>query len=230
MRLLGLIGGLSWISTIDYYRAINELVASRVGGVHSAKVLLYSVDFAGFSELVKANKWNEIVTMLSDIAISLEKSGATALLICANTPHIAAAAVAKRISIPLIHIADATAAQVVDSGITTVGLIGSKATMEQDFFTEKLTQKGITVKIPNPEDRQFIHDAIFNEFGKGIFLNSTKTRLIEIIKELIVQGARGIILGCTEFPYIIEKSDVSVPLFDTAKIHAEAAVHFSLTI
>jgi aspartate racemase len=229
MKLLGLIGGLTWISTLEYYRRLNEQVAAQLGGSHSAKILLHSIDFDEFSGLVKQNRLSDIAGMLGKIAKGLESAGAEAVLICSNTPHMAAEAIQQMIGVPLIHIAEATAKEVFRDGITTAGLIGTKPTMEQDFFTSKLTEKNIQVLVPEIHDRDYIQHAAFNELGKGQFLDSTRQRFIAIINDLISRGAQGIILGCTEFPFLISGGDVSVPLFDTLKIHAKAAADFSLS-
>ena len=229
MRTLGLIGGTSWLSTVDYYRIINEQINQRLGGLNSAKIILYSLNFEELKRLAELSKWGQIAEMLSSIALRLERAGADCLLLCTNTLHMVADDISKDIHIPLIHIAEATSKEVKSKGITKVGLLGTKVTMEQNFFKDKLLQREIHTLIPDETARQFIHNSIFSELGKGILLPKTKTRYVDIINKLIPQGADGIILGCTEIPLLIKQEDCPVPVFDTAIIHAKAAAEFALS-
>lgn len=229
MKTLGLIGGTSWVSTVDYYKIINQQVNERLGGLNSAKIFLYSLNFEEFKPPTDPNQWVPIADFLSNIAQRLEKAGAECIVICANTPHMVADVVQKNIHIPLIHIAEATAAEIKKRQIKRVGLLGTKFTMEQNFFKEKLSRQQIETLIPEADDREFIHYSIFKEFGKGIFSPETKARYVTIIDKLIEQGAEGIIFGCTEIPMLIKQEDCSVPVFDTTVIHATAAVEFALS-
>lgn len=229
MRTLGLIGGTSWVSTIDYYKYINQMVNEKLGGINSAKLFLYSINMEELFKFGSANDWNGLAKFLSDIAKKLETAGAEALIFCANTPHIAADAVQKNIGIPLIHIAEETAKEIVKHKINTVALLGTKITMEQDFFRTRLLKYGIETLIPNAEgDMEFIHNSIFAELGKGIFSSETKKKYLEIIEKLKKSGAQGVILGCTEIPILIKQEDCSIKTFDTTLIHARAAVEFML--
>jgi aspartate racemase len=230
MKTLGLIGGTTWISTIDYYRNINEQINMILGGLNSAKMLLYSVNFEEFRPPVNPDEWGELSKKFTNIAKNLEKAGADCIVFCANTPHMIVDDVQQYIGIPIIHIAEAAANEIASLHIKKVILLGTKITMEQNFFKNKLSEKQIEVLIPAANDRQFIHDAVFNEMGKGIFTPETKKRFINIINKLIEQGAEGVILGCTEFPHIIKQEDCGVPLFDTTVIHTNAVVKFALDV
>lgn len=226
MKTLGLIGGTTWISTVDYYSLINKKVNEKLGGIASAKLLLYSVNFEEFRPPVDPDEWGELTKKFIDVAKALEFAGVDAMMFCANTPHLIADKLQDNISVPLIHIAQAAADEIRSKEIKKVALLGTRITMEQKFFKERLAQNGIEALVPDAEDRQFIHDAVFNEMGKGVFLPETKQRFLQTISGLIEKGAEGVILGCTEFPHLIKPEDVSVPLFDTTVIHAEAAVRF----
>lgn len=228
MKTLGLIGGTSWISTIDYYRNINQQINTALGGLNSAKMLLYSLNLEEFKPPVNPNNWGANTKTLVSIAQNLERGGADCIIICANTPHIVADDVQQSINIPLIHIAEAAATEIAAQQIKKVALLGTLITMEQSFFKDKLAERGIAVTTPGTHDRQFIHDAVFNELGKGIFSAETKARFIEIINNLVRQGAQGVILGCTEFPHLIKQHDCPVPVFDTTIMHTNAAVKFAL--
>ena len=230
MKTIGLIGGMSWLSTIDYYRIINQQVNQRLGGSHSAKIFLYSVDFEESKPSPDAEGWRKATDFLSSIANKLQTAGAECLLLCANTTHLVADGVQQNLKIPLLHIAEATASVIKKQAIKKIGLLGTKFTMEKDFFKSKLSQQQIETVIPDDQDRQFIHDSIFNELGKEIFKPETKKRYINIINDLVVQGAEGIILGCTEIPLLIKQEDSPVPVFDTTLIHATAAVDFALAV
>ena len=228
MKTIGLIGGTSWESTLEYYRIINELVRDRLGGFHSAKILLYSVDFDEYVKLMNVGKWDDIADKLIEIAIRLERCGAELLLICTNTMHRVADKVQKAINIPLINIIDVTAERIKERGLKTVGLLGTKFTMEDEFYRNRLGSHGINVIIPEENERNFIHDIIMNELCFGIVKEFSKKRFKEIIENLVSKGAEGIILGCTEVPLLIKQEDCDVPIFDTTRIHAEAAVEYAL--
>jgi aspartate racemase len=228
MKTIGLIGGTSWASTVDYYRAINQLTNKRLGGLHSAKLFLYSLDLDEFITNLDANDWDKIANDLTFFARKLEAAGANCIVMCANTPHVVANIVQSKINIPIIHIADATAQGVTEKKIKTVSLLGTKFTMENGFFQERLINLGIETLIPNEGDREFIHKTIFAELEKGIFTGQTKERYLSIIDEMTQRGAKGVIFGCTEISMIIKPEDCKIETFDTAIIHAKAAVDFAL--
>ena len=229
MKLIGLIGGMIWDNTIDYYRIINEMVKIELGEWYSAEILLYSVNFEEVLQLQNQNNWNELVKLMIIICKKLELAGSKAIVICSNTMHKIATEIEAEISIPLINVVDETAKAIKSMNIKTVGLLGTKFTMEGDFYTEKLNEKyEINTLIPDKSEREYIHQAIYQEFAKGKFLESTKQKFLEIIENLIKDGAEGIILGCTELPMLINSQDVRVPLYDTLKIHLRAAVDFLL--
>ncbi|NUM80709.1 aspartate/glutamate racemase family protein [bacterium] len=229
MKTIGLIGGTSWVSTIEYYKIINQLTNERLGNLHSAKILLYSIDFDEFKMLADQNEWQEIAGIFIHAAQRLESAGADCIALCSNTTHIIADDVQESISIPLIHIVDATATAIAEKKITKTGLLGTKFTMEQPFFTERLRSLGIEPVIPNESERTFIHESIFGELTKNIFHEETKQRYLEIIARLLQQGAKGMIFGCTEIPLLIKPNECPVPVFDTTVIHAKAAVDFALS-
>lgn len=227
---MGLIGGMSWENTIDYYRIINEMVKNRLGEWYSAEILLYSVNFEEILQLQNQNNWKELVKLMIIICRNLELAGSKAIVICSNTMHKIATEIEAKISIPLINVVDETAKAIKSTNIKSVGLLGTKFTMEGAFYAEKLAKKyEINTLIPDKIERNYIHKTIYQEFAKGKFLESTKEKFLRIIENLIKKGAEGIILGCTELPMLINSQDVSVPLYDTLKIHLRAAVNFSLT-
>lgn len=228
MKTIGLIGGITWHSTLDYYRLFNELVHQRLGGVHSAKVLINSVDFAAIKQLTEAEDWEGIATIICKAAQSLQLAGADCIVIGANTMHNIAASIQAAVQIPVIHIGAVTASAIKKAGINRVALLGTKYTMQMDFYKAKLAESGIDTIIPGSTDIAFINNSIYNEFGHGVFLPETKAEYLRIINVLIEAGAEGVILGCTEIPILIKQSDCSVPVFDTAMIHATAAVDFAL--
>jgi aspartate racemase len=228
MQIIGLIGGLSWISTIEYYRLLNQMVNERLGGVSAAKIILYSLNFAEIKELTEAGDWNRIEELISDVARKIEDAGASCLMIGANTMHKIADEVQASINIPLIHIAEETAGEIMKHRQTTVALLGTKYTMQLDFYTKKLSAKNISTIIPNENDIEFINTAIYTEMGKGLFLPETKHRFLEIIDKLAAQGAEGAILGCTEIPLLLTQEDCPVRLYDTTRIHSRAAVEYAL--
>ncbi|TDE50122.1 aspartate/glutamate racemase family protein [Flavobacterium sp. GT3P67] len=227
MKTLGLIGGISWVSTADYYKFINEGINERLGGVNFAKCIIHSFNYA---DIVKNNNdWETTFNMLSGACENLKQSGAEAIVLCANTMHLLADRIEQKVNIPVIHIATETAKEIKKSNLSKVGLLGTKFTMELDFFTSKLSNQNIETIIPELEDRDFIHETIYHELGKGIIDINTKKRYINIIEKLIENGAEGIILGCTEIPLLIQQEDIAVPIFDTALIHSAAAVEFALS-
>lgn len=228
MKTIGIIGGITWLSTAEYYRVLNQMVNERLGGVHSAKLIVHSVDFDEIKTLTFADDWQGISKIICTIARQLEAAGADCILIGANTMHRIAAEVQQAVSIPVIHIACATGSAIQQKHLKKVALLGTKYTMELGFFQQELERFGISTIIPAGADRQYIHDAIYYEMGKNIFLASTRERFISIIKTLQENGAEGVILGCTEIPLLIKQSDAPLPVFDTTQIHAEAAVAFAL--
>ncbi len=228
MKTIGIVGGITWLSTAEYYRILNEMVNERLGGVHSAKLIVHSVDFDEIKTLTFADDWQGISKMICAIAGQLETAGADCILIGANTMHRIAAEVQQAVSIPVIHIATATGRVIRQKELKKMALLGTKYTMELGFYQQELEKFGVSTIIPGDADRQYIHDAIYNEMGKNIFLASTKERFIAIIQTLEKQGAEGVILGCTEIPLLIKQNDSPIPVFDTTQIHAAAAVAFAL--
>lgn len=228
MKTIGLIGGTSWYSTIDYYRLINELVNKKLGGNEAAKMVLYSVNYGEIVKLTKAGNWDSISEIMTDAAKKLEVAGADCILLGANTMHYVADKVEAKITVPLIHITDATAKEIKKKGITTVALLGTKYTMQLDFYKDKLSTHGINTIIPDEEGIEFVNDSIYNELGKGLVLPQTKENYLRLIEQLEKQGAEGVILGCTEIPLLISQEDCSIPIFNTTIIHATAAVDFAL--
>jgi aspartate racemase len=229
MKKLGLIGGISWVSTADYYRFINEGINKQLGGVNFAECIIYSFNYNDIKRNNDNNDWETTFNMLSKACQSLKNSGAEAIVLCANTMHLIADRIQESVDLPLIHIAAETAKEIQKSNLKKVGLLGTKFTMELDFFKDKLAALNIEAIIPEADDRDFIHDTIFNELGKGLLLESTKERYLSIIEKLINNGAEGIILGCTEIPLLVKQEEVNVPVFDTALIHSNAAVAFALS-
>lgn len=229
MKTIGLLGGMSWESTLEYYRIINRAVGERLGGFHSAKILLYSVDFDEIERLQQQGRWEESGARLGAIAKTLELAGADLLILCTNTMHKVADWIEKATAIPFIHIADATAQAIVGRNFKKVGLLGTRYTMEEDFYKSVLVEKyGLDVVIPPAEERSIVNDVIFNELCRGVVSQSSKQRLVQIAEALIASGAQGIILGCTEIPLLIKEADCPVPLFDTTSIHALRAVDHAL--
>lgn len=229
MKLLGLIGGMSWESTIEYYRIINELVKKRLGSWNSAKLLLYSVNFENIIKLQEQDEWDTLAEIFIQIAENLEFAKCEAIVLCSNTIHKIANSIEGAISIPIIHVVDATANEIKDSGFKTIGLLGTKYTMEGGFYEERLRKKHkLHVLIPKKSHRDYINNAIYKELAMGKILDSTKKTFLGIINELKENGAEGIILGCTEIPLLIKKEDVEIQLFNTLKIHLQSAVDFAL--
>ncbi len=229
MKKIGLIGGISWVSTVDYYKYINEGVNVGLGGLNYAECLIYSFNYADIKKNNDANDWDKTLQMISQACLHLKASGAEAIVLCANTMHLIADKLQKNIELPVIHIASATASEIKKQKLRKVGLLGTKFTMELDFFTSKLKEQNIEVIIPDAADKTFIHHTIFEELGRGLLLPQSKHRYISIINKLKEKGAEGVILGCTEIPLLIKQEDVSIPVFDTTKIHSQAAVDFILS-
>lgn len=229
MKTIGLLGGMSWESTLSYYQQINEGIKAKLGGLHSAKIALYSVDFDAIEKRQHAGDWDGTAEILVDAAQKVEAAGADFLLICTNTMHKVAPEIAAAINIPLLHIADATASLLVVDGIKTVGLLGTAFTMEQDFYKGRLNdQHGLNVIVPGSDDRQIVHDIIYQELCLGKITADAKTAYLRIIDDLAKQGAEAIILGCTEIGLLVQQADTTVALLDTTTIHADAAVEWAL--
>jgi aspartate racemase len=229
MKTIGLVGGMSWESTVEYYRIINQEVSRRLGGLHSAKILMYSVDFGEIEGLMRQGRWEELGGHVAAIAKTIESAGADVILLCTNTVHKVASWIESATRVPFIHIADATGEEVSRTGLRKVGLLGTRYTMEGDFYKNRLTEKfGLSVLIPPDEKRGVVNDVIFNELCQGIIKQSSKDQFKEVIKELVARGAEGIILGCTEIPLLIKEGDGPVPFFDTTSIHALRAVDYAL--
>ncbi len=229
MKTIGLLGGMSWESTVSYYQAINQGVKAQLGGLHSAKICLHSVDFAEIAALQHSDDWDALAQILTTAAQSLEQAGADSLVICTNTMHKLAPHLQSQLSIPLLHIADATAEQLVSDGITKVGLLGTRYTMEQDFYTSRLTQGfGIEVVLPSADQRTVVHNVIYEELCVGEINDISRKIYQDIIDSLAAQGAQAVILGCTEIALLISAKDTDVPIYDTTAIHAQAAVNFAL--
>ncbi|MBW2148874.1 MAG: aspartate/glutamate racemase family protein, partial [Deltaproteobacteria bacterium] len=228
MKTIGLLGGMSWESSIEYYRIINETVREKLGGLHSAKSVMYSVDFAEMENLQHNGKWEEATELLIDGAKRVENSGTDFLVICTNTMHRMADDVQRRIQIPLLHIADATAEKIKALGLRKVGLLGTRFTMEEDFYRGRLTAKhGLDIIIPDEEGRAAIHRVIYEELCRGLIREASREQCIKVMGDLAARGAEGIILGCTEIGLLIKDGDSPIPLFDTTKIHAVAAVEYA---
>ncbi|MDM5308355.1 aspartate/glutamate racemase family protein [Peribacillus frigoritolerans] len=228
MKTIGLIGGMSWESSLEYYRIINEEVKAKLGGLHSAKCILYSVDFEEIERCQAEGDWESSGKLLGDAALSLEKAGAEMILICTNTMHKVIGYIEEKVSLPILHIADSTAKQIQKSKISTVGLLGTKYTMEQDFYKTRIESNGIKVLIPNEADRKVINKVIYEELCLGEIQQSSREYYKKVIKGLVDDGAEGIILGCTEIGLLVKPEDSEVPLFDTAVIHAIESVNMAV--
>lgn len=223
MKTVGLIGGMSWESTVTYYEIINQVIKEKLGGLHSAKCILYSVDFQEIEECQASGDWDKSAAILSEAAYSLESAGADFIIICTNTMHKVVDGIKARIHIPVLHIAEATAEELLKKNIHKVALLGTIYTMEQDFYKAKLIEKGLEVIIPEEKHRKFINTVIYQELCMGITEHSSKEAFLEIMDGLGKQGAQGIILGCTEIGLLVNQQDTKIPLFDTTKIHATSA-------
>ncbi len=229
MKIIGLIGGMSWESTSEYYKIINETVKERLGKLHSAKCILCSVDFELIASLQHQGEWEKLTKLMISFARKVEGAGADCIVICTNTMHKMAQEVQDSIKIPLLHIADAAAEKIKEQGLRKPGLLGTKFTMEEDFYKQRLKVKHhLDVIIPSKTDRAIIDSIIYNELCLGILMQSSKEKFKAIIRKLVANGADGLILGCTEIPLLIRQEDVEIPIFDTTTIHSKAAVAFSL--
>ena len=228
LKTIGLIGGMSWESTVTYYKIINETVKEKLGGLHSAKCILYSVDFQEIEECQANGNWEKSGEILGEAAYNLEKAGADFIVICTNTMHKVVNQIKEKISIPILHIAEMTAEKILEKGLKNIALLGTKYTMEQDFYKSKLIEKGINVIIPDKNDIETINEVIYDELCLGTINFNSKKKFLEIVDKLRNKGAEGIILGCTEIGLLIKNEDTDVPLFDTAIIHAEQAAMYSI--
>ena len=228
MKTIGLIGGMSWESTVTYYQIINETIKNQLGGLHSAKCILYSVDFDEIEKYQTRGEWDKSTDVLSEAAQALERAGVGYIVICTNTMHKVVPEIGRRIHIPILHIADMTAVQLKKQGIRKVGLLGTKYTMQQDFYKNILIRQGIEVIVPNDDDVDVVNRVIYDELCLGKIFEKSKAAYLDIIHKLARNGAQGIILGCTEIGLLIQQSDTDIPLFDTTLIHAEQAALKSL--
>ena len=228
LKIIGLIGGMSWESTVTYYKIINETVKEKLGGLHSAKCILYSIDFQEIEECQANGNWEKSGEILGEAANNLEKAGADFIVICTNTMHKVINQIKEKISIPILHIAEMTAEKILEKGLKNIALLGTKYTMEQDFYKSKLIEKEINVIIPDKNDIEIINKVIYDELCLGTINSNSKKKFLEIVDKLRSKGAEGIILGCTEIGLLIKNEDTDVPLFDTAVIHAEEAAIYSI--
>ncbi len=228
MKTMGLIGGMSWESTALYYSLINESIKEQLGGLHSGKILLYSVDFAEIEHLQAQGNWEKCNEVLTDIALRLQAAGAEGIAICTNTMHKVAPYMQERLTIPLVHIAEATAARILEQGLQKIALLGTKYTMEQNFYKQKLLEVGIEVLIPEQEGIQVVNDIIYKELCLGVVQEASRTQYKDIIAQLVARGAQGVILGCTEICLLISQEHCPVPVFDTTRIHAQSIAQYML--
>lgn len=229
MKTIGVIGGMTWESTVPYYRDMNELVKRRLGGLHSARVVLYSLDFAEVARMQNEGAWDEMAALMAHAARSLEAAGAEVVLLATNTMHEVAHAIEAAITVPFIHIADPTGEAICAAGLTTVGLLGTRFTMERDFYRSRLAERhGIAVVTPAEEDRAEVHRVIYEELALGVISESSRAAFAAIIGRLADAGAQGVVLGCTEIPLLVRQEDSVLPLFDTGALHVRAAVEFAL--
>jgi aspartate racemase len=224
MQLIGLLGGMSWQSSAEYYRLINELVAARQGGLQSARCLLYSVDFAAIEAMQSQGRWSEAATVLGNAARALEAGGADFVVLCTNTMHKVADEIQGGIAIPLLHIGDTTAAAVTARQLRRVGLLGTRFTMAEPFYRERLEKHGLDVVVPSTEDQRVINDIIYDELCRGVVRAESRERYREVIRRLVADGAEGVIYGCTEIELLVDATDSEVPVFPTTRLHCEAAV------
>ncbi len=229
MKTIGLLGGMSWESTIPYYRQINQHIKQQLGGLHSAKIILYSVDFADIEALQRSGDWDRAGELLAEAAVKLQSAGADCLVLCTNTMHKVAAVIETAVTIPLLHIADATAEAIQLAGLNKVALLGTRFTMEQDFYKKRLTESyGLEVLVPDEESRALVHQVIYQELCLGLVKPNSRLQYQQIMADLVVQGAEAIILGCTEIALLVSAEDCAVPLFDTTFLHAQKAADFAL--
>ncbi len=228
MKTIGLLGGMSWESTVLYYQLLNEGVRKRLGGLHSAKILLHSVDFAEIEQFQVHDQWSEAGEQLAEAASGLERAGADMILLCTNLMHKVAPMIEAKIKVPFLHIADAAGSAIKAQGLEKIGLLGTRYTMEEDFYRQRLLDKfDLGVVIPEEEDRKYIHQVIFDELCLGKFTEESRTTYLTIIDKLREQGAQGVILGCTEIPLLVRQEDTDLPLFNTAALHAQYALELS---
>lgn len=228
MKTIGLIGGMSWESTVTYYQIINDTVKEELGGLHSAKILLYSVDFDEIEKCQSEGDWDKSADLLADAALRLENAGADFIVICTNTMHKVVPQIEKKIHIPILHIAEATAEMLKQQGVSTVALLGTKYTMTQDFYKGKLNESGLKVIIPDAQDVETVNDIIYHELCLGIISDVSREKYLHIIDKLAGQGAQGVILGCTEIGLLVKQENTALPVFDTTQIHAKKAALSSL--
>ncbi len=228
MKTIGLIGGTGWVSTLEYYRLINEETNKQLGGLNAARCILYSFNFADINECNLRDDHEGVYKFVLDAAVKLKNAGAECLVLCANTMHQYVERLDTEIKLPIIHIADATAVEIKKQGLTTIGLLGTKFTMEMDFYTKRLSSAGINSLVAEKPERLFIHNTIMDELLKEVFKPETKKKFLEIINDLEQKGAQGIVLGCTEIPLLIKQADTSLPVFNTLQIHAKAAVEYAV--
>lgn len=228
MKTIGLIGGMSWESTVSYYQIINETIKEKLGGLHSAKILLYSVDFSEIEECQAKGEWDRSAEILTQAAKNLENAGADFIVICTNTMHKVVPQIQEHIQIPILHIADATAEVLLDEGIKTVALLGTKYTMTQDFYKEKLISKGLTVMVPDEKEIEQVNNIIYKELCLGVISDTSREIYVKIIEQLKDRGAEGVILGCTEIGLLISQKDSVLPVYDTTQIHAQKAAMKSI--
>ena len=228
MKTIGLIGGMSWESTVTYYQIINEIVKEQLGGYHSAKILLYSVDFQEIETCQSKGEWNKSADILAEAAVNLENAGADFILICTNTMHKVVPQIQARINIPILHIAEATAEKLLENKIGKVALLGTKYTMKQDFYKDKLINEGIQVLTPNEADMELVNNVIYNELCLGIVSDESRNELKRIIADLAGKGAQGVVLGCTEIGLLVRQEDTELPVFDTTLIHGTKAAMSAL--
>lgn len=230
MKTIGLLGGMSWESTIPYYRQINQRIKQQLGGLHSGKIILYSVDFADIEALQRSGDWDKAGELLADAALRLQTAGADCLVLCTNTMHKVAAVIETAVTIPLLHIADATAEAIQAAGLHKVALLGTRFTMEQDFYKKRLTESyGLEVLVPDEEGRNLVHQVIYQELCLGVVNPNSRLQYQQIMADLVTQGAEAIILGCTEIGLLVSAEDCTVPLFDTTALHAHKAADYSLS-
>lgn len=229
MKKIGLLGGMSWESSLEYYRNLNEMVKEELGGSHSANCTMHSFDFQKIEDLQNAGDWEALTEVMVQEAVNLKNGGAECIVICTNTMHLMAPAIEEATQLKVVHIADSTGNEILSRGLNKVLLLGTRFTMEGNFYRDKLEAKGIEVLIPNEVDRQSVHDVIYNELVRGIISDESREKYVKIINEMAKQGVQGVVLGCTEIPLLIKNEDVDIEVFDTTYIHSKAAVAFSLS-
>ncbi|GHE77368.1 aspartate racemase [Amycolatopsis deserti] len=230
MKVIGLLGGMSWESSLEYYRLVNERVRAALGGFHSARTVLYSVDFAVIEAMQAAGRWDEAGAELARAARALEAAGADVVVLCTNTMHKVAGAITDAVAIPLLHLADATAAAITAAGLTRAGLLGTRFTMEQPFYRDRLAAHGLDVLVPGPADRDLVHRIIYDELVHGVVREESRAAYRGVIERLVAAGADGVVYGCTEIELLVGPADSTVPTFPTTRLHAEAAADFAMGV